>query len=306
MKLLITGANGMTGRSLTKKLNQRSHIKLLTPNRQELNLLDPLAVHHYLKMHPPEMIIHLAARVGGIQANIANPVEFLTENTLMNTHIIMGALSQNISKLLFIGSSCMYPKDRTMLYESDILTGLLEPTNEGYALAKITGASLCKYINQQHGLSFKTIIPCNLYGPHDNFDPIRSHLIPAMIRKLDSAKKTNKDAVAIWGDGEVRREFMFIDDLTDFILFALDKINDLPQHVNVGLGYDYSITEYYQIAAKIIGFQGKFTYEPDKPVGMQRKLLNVDLAKTLGWQAKYSLEYGLQKTYDYFLSLNIE
>ena len=304
MKLLITGANGMTGRSLIKKLEPLNDIKVLTPTRSELNLLDRLAVDHYFKTHQPDMIIHLAARVGGIQANIANPVEFLTENTLMNTYIITSALTQKISQLLFIGSSCMYPKDRTMLYESDLLTGLLEPTNEGYALSKITGASLCKYINQQYGLSYKTIIPCNLYGPYDNFDPIRSHLIPAMIRKLHDAKEQNKNEVSIWGNGEVRREFMFVDDLTDFILLAITQMNHLPQYLNIGLGYDYSILDYYQIAAKIIGFQGEFVFELDKPTGMKRKLLNVDLAKILGWQAKITLEHGLQKTYDYFLSLH--
>src|SRR3990167_1172189 len=304
MKILITGSNGMVGRSLIKKLEQCHDLQLLTPTRHDLDLLDQSAVDHYFTMYQPEMIIHLAARVGGIQANISNPVEFLTENILMNTFVITSALTHNILRLLFIGSACMYPKDRDMLRESDILTGLLEPTNEGYALAKISGASLCKYINQQYGLSYKTIVPCNLYGPYDNFNPIRSHLIPAMIRKLHEGKQTNKKEVSIWGNGEVRREFMFVDDLTEFILLAMNRIDDIPQQINVGLGYDYSINEYYQIAARVINFQGKFIHDLNKPTGMQRKLLNVDLANTLGWQAKSSLEFGLQKTYDYFLSLS--
>ncbi|HLB41641.1 MAG TPA: GDP-L-fucose synthase [Gammaproteobacteria bacterium] len=304
MKILITGSNGMVGRSLIKKLEQSSDIKLLVPTRHDLNLLNQEAVNNYFIIHQPEMIIHLAARVGGIQANILNPVEFLTENVLMNTFVIASALAQKIPRLLFIGSSCMYPKGREMLHESDMLTGLLEPTNEGYALAKISGASLCKYINQQYGLSYKTIVPCNLYGPYDNFNPIRSHLIPAMIRKLHNGKQQNINEVSIWGNGAVRREFMFVDDLSEFILLAIKQIDNMPQQVNVGLGYDYTINEYYQIAAKIIHFQGKLVHDLDKPSGMQRKLLNVDLAKTLGWQANFSIEVGLQKTYDYFLSLS--
>src|SRR3990167_3332248 len=304
MKILITGSNGMVGRSLIKKLEQSSDIKLLVPTRHDLNLLNQEAVNNYFIIHQPEMIIHLAARVGGIQANILNPVEFLTENVLMNTFVIASALAQKIPRLLFLGSSCMYPKGREMLHESDMLTGLLEPTNEGYALAKISGASLCKYINQQYGLSYKTIVPCNLYGPYDNFNPIRSHLIPAMIRKLHNGKQQNINEVSIWGNGAVRREFMFVDDLSEFILLAIKQIDNMPQQVNVGLGYDYTINEYYQIAAKIIHFQGKLVHDLDKPSGMQRKLLNVDLAKTLGWQANFSIEVGLQKTYDYFLSLS--
>ncbi len=303
MRILITGSNGMVGRSLVKKLAQLDNMQLITPNRRDLDLFDSAAINHYFISHQPEMVIHLAARVGGIQANMLNPIEFLTENILMNTLVIAGALAQKIPRLLFIGSSCMYPKDREMLHETDMLTGLLEPTNEGYALAKISGASLCKYINQQHALSYKTIVPCNLYGPYDNFNPARSHLIPAIIRKLHDAKQTNKKEVSIWGNGEARREFMFIDDLTEFILLAIKRIDDMPQQVNVGLGYDYSINEYYRIAAKLIGFQGNFVHDLDKPAGMHRKLLNVDLAKTLSWQAKFTLEAGLQKTYEYFLSL---
>ncbi|OGT56424.1 MAG: hypothetical protein A3F43_02535 [Gammaproteobacteria bacterium RIFCSPHIGHO2_12_FULL_42_10] len=303
MKLLITGAHGMAGQSLTQKLKQLNDIRLLTPTKQALNLLDQQAINHYLRAEQPEMIIHLAARVGGIQANIANPVAFLTDNILINTHLLTGALSHKIKNLLFIGSSCMYPKDREILSESDMLTGLLEPTNEGYALAKISGASLCKYINLQYGFAYKTIIPCNLYGPYDNFHPTQSHLIPGLIRKLHEARQMNKNEVVIWGNGDARREFMYVDDLTNFIMLAIQRINVLPQSINVGLGYDYTIKEYYQMAAKIIGFQGEFVYDKNQPTGMQKKLLNISLAKNLGWQAQSSLEYGLKKTYDYFLSL---
>lgn len=300
MKILITGATGMVGTNLCKKLEKNHKISLLAPTRNELNLLDKVSVDNYFKNTSPDLIIHAAARVGGIQANISSPVEFLVENTLINTNVIHCALLNHIPNLLNIGSSCMYPKDRAILREEDLLTGKLEPTNEGYAVAKISATLLCNYINKQYGLSYKTIIPCNLYGPYDNFDPLASHLIPAMIRKLHTAKMNNEKKIIIWGDGKAYREFMYIDDLIDFIELAINQINQLPDLINVGLGYDYTISEYYKISADLMGYRGDFDYDETKPVGMKKKLLDVSKALQLGWKARVSIAEGIQKTYDYF------
>jgi len=302
MKILITGSTGMVGVNLCQQLNMDTKYKLLTPSRKELNLLDRQAVYSYIKKSMPDLIIHLAAKVGGIQANINAPVEFLVENTLVNTHVIHSALQVGVPKLINLGSSCMYPRDREILCEDDLLTGKLEPTNEGYAIAKVSTTLLCEYICKQHGLLYKTIVPANLYGPYDNFDPIASHLIPAIIRKLHEAKINQNSQVEIWGDGQARREFMYVDDLIEFIKRAIDDIEKLPETINVGLGYDYTIDEYYKIAAKVIGYNGSFAHDTTKPAGMQRKLLDITKAKQIGWQAKISLEDGLSKTYKYFLS----
>lgn len=303
MKILVTGATGMVGRNLVPELAQQKNTQVLVPTRNELNLLNQQAVESYLQTHMPDLIIHLAAKVGGIQANIAEPVQFLADNVSMNINVINAALKLRIPKLLNIGSSCMYPKNRDNLHETDLLTGALEPTNEGYALAKIMSVKLCEYITKQHGLAYKSIIPTNLYGPYDNFDIVRSHLIPAMITKIYQAKHSGAEVV-IWGNGEARREFMHVKDLVDFILLAVNKIIELPYYINVGLGYDYSINEYYQVAAKVIGYTGRFTHDFSKPAGMRRKLLDVKHASKLGWCAKISLEDGLQDTYQYFLSIN--
>ncbi len=215
--------------------------------------------------------------------------------------MIYGALKAGVPKLINLGSSCMYPKDREILHEDDLLTGKLEPTNEGYAIAKVSAALLCKYICAQHKLLYKTIVPTNLYGPYDNFDPVSSHLIPAIISKLHDAKTQQKNQVEIWGDGKARREFMYVDDLVEFIKLSIDKLEKSPETINVGLGRDYTINEYYQIAAKVIGYDGGFVHDVTKPAGMQRKLLDVSRAKQIGWQVKISLEDGINRTYQYFL-----
>lgn len=301
MKILVTGASGMVGVNLGKRLMLEKSVELFAPNRLELNLLVSTSVRDYISNIKPDLIIHLAAKVGGIQANIANPVEFLVANSLINTNVITAALENKVPYLLNMGSSCMYPKDRAILTEEDLLSGSLEPTNEGYAIAKIEAALLCRYISKQYGLVYKTLVPCNLYGPHDNFDQSTSHLIPAVISKIHRAKQTNCAQVEVWGDGEARREFMYVDDLVDFILVAINKMESLPDLINVGLGYDYSILDYYKMAAKIIGYTGGFYCNTAQPVGMRQKLLNVSKAAKLGWQAKVSAAEGIRKTYEYFL-----
>ena len=246
-------------------------------------------------------MLHAAGLVGGIQANIEKPYSFLSVNAQIALNVINASIEFGIGRLINLGSSCMYPKDcHDELTEDLILTGQLEPTNEGYAIAKIMASKLCDYAQSEFGLSYKTLIPCNLYGKYDNFHPIRSHMIPAVIRKVHEASKTN-ESVEIWGTGEARREFMFVEDLVDFIIWSINNYDQLPNLINVGLGHDYSIMEYYQSIADVIGFKGEFTHDLTKPEGMKRKLCSVKKQNQLGWKPNHSLKEGLEKTYKYYL-----
>ena len=298
--VLITGSTGMVGRNAVDKLIEIG-FKVLTPNRNELDLIDSREVSRYFKSNKIDIVIHSAGLVGGIQANIEKPYSFLWVNSQIALNVINAAIETGIERLINLGSSCMYPKDcQDELKEDLILTGPLEPTNEGYAIAKIMASKLCDFAQSEYGLSYKTLIPCNLYGKYDNFHPVRSHMIPAVIRKVHEATKTN-NSVEIWGTGEVRREFMFVEDLIDFIVWSLDNYNQLPSLINVGLGYDYSIKEYYQSIAEVIGFRGDFTYDLSKPEGMKRKLCSIQKQSQLGWKPKHSLKEGLEKTYQFYL-----
>jgi len=306
MKILVTGANGMVGRNLLARLQREEGVDALAPMRSELDLLDQQCVKSYMHNHQPDFVFHLAAKVGGIQANINDPVAFLVENTLMNIHVMMAALESGVKQFVNLGSSCMYPRNRNVLRESDILTGELEPTNEGYALSKLTAARLCQYISRTQGLQYKTIVPCNIYGRYDHFDPVRSHMVPAVIRKLHEAKVAGAKQVDIWGDGQSRREFMFVDDLVDFLLLAMSDMEKIPDVVNVGLGEDYSIDEYYQVGASVVGYQGAFSHDLSKPAGMRRKLMDVSAASMLGWHAKTSLYDGMKLLYNYYLETELK
>lgn len=279
--------------------------QLLTPTRRELNLFNRDAVKRYLALEKPDLIIHAAGRVGGIQANIFNPVDFLTENIDMGLNVILSAQQVGIPNLINLASSCMYPRDApNPLHESIILHGELEPTNEGYALAKIVSTRACEYISQKDSdKNYKTIIPCNLYGRHDKFDPENSHLIPAIIKKIDDAKLKNTESIDIWGDGEARREFMYSGDLADFIFFAINRIDEMPQNINVGLGFDYSVTEYYEMVADVVGYRGRFRYDLTKPVGMKKKLVDASELSSFGWRCDTTLHQGIQKTYDFYKGL---
>ena len=302
MKILITGGSGMVGRNLIEFLGKKTKHTLIYPSSKELNLLHSNKVTTFLKEKAPDVVIHCAGLVGGIQANINSPFSFLSNNLLMGSNLILGSIELGIKKFINVGSSCMYPKDRVdPLKEEDILTGPLEPTNEGYAIAKITTAKLCEYAGTQFNLKYKTIIPCNLYGKYDKFDLVNSHMIPAVIRKLHQAKKDNSNA-EIWGDGRARREFMFAEDFADFVRFALECYDDLDDYTNVGLGYDYSILDYYKQIAEVIGYKGEFFFNTSKPVGMKRKLCSIEKQKSLGWEPKYSLREGLEKTNKFFIS----
>ena len=251
----------------------------------------------------PDLVIHAAGKVGGIHANIANPVAFLDENLMMGRNVIMAARQADVKRLINLGSTCMYPREAVNpLVEDSILTQSLEPTNEGYALAKVMAARLCDYIRSEDAsFAYKTLIPCNLYGAHDKFDPKHSHLVPAIIHKVHQAKKKAQGEVEIWGDGSARREFLFAADLADAILKASDDVEALAGNMNIGLGHDHSINDYYAIVAEVIGWEGRFVHDLSKPVGMKQKLCSVEKQTTWGWKAPTCLREGIAQTYQYYL-----
>ena len=301
-KILITGGSGMVGRNFLEH-QSASEYEIFFPSSTELNLIDYEEVQKYLKKANPDIVIHAAGKVGGIQDNIQNPIEFLDINNCIGRNIIMASYNQGIKNFINLASTCMYPKNaKNPLKEELILTGTLEPTNEGYALAKIMATRLCQYIqNNNNSFNYKTIIPCNLFGRFDKFDPKSAHLVPAIINKIHHAKEQNMKAIEIWGDGNSRREFMYTEDLVDAIYKALKNIDSLPQLMNCGLGKDFSITDYYEIVAKVIGWQGSFNYDLAKPAGMKQKLCDISLQNKWGWRPKTSLMNGVSKTYKYYL-----
>ena len=300
--VLLTGGSGMVGRNI---LSHPASLEwnILSPSSKELNLTDYKVTLNYIKKTKPDIIIHAAGLVGGIHTNLANPVDFLVTNLDLGRNIILAAHQAGIKKLLNLGSSCMYPRNApNPLSEEIILQGELEPTNEGYALAKIIASRLCRYICKENSeFKYKTMIPCNLYGRYDKFDPRHSHLVPAIINKINQAIKDKDTEIEIWGDGKARREFMYAGDLADAIFYALNDFNEMPFLLNVGLGYDYTINEYYSKVAEVINYQGKFVHNLDKPVGMLQKLLSIKKQTTWGWKPKTKLLEGIQDTYNYYM-----
>ena len=301
LKVLLTGARGMVGKNITDL--KPNHIDLYKPAKLELNLLDYVNVKKYINTIKPDIVIHAAGIVGGIQANINHPVKFLRENMLMAHNLIWASFELSVPYILNLGSSCMYPRNApNPLKEDVVLNGELEPTNEGYALSKIFAQRFCQYINyEQNNINYKTLIPCNLYGKYDKFDTEWGHMIPSVIQKIHKAKQQNMDEIEIWGNGEARREFMFSGDFADFVWFAIDHIGQIPELLNVGLGYDYSINEYYKIIARVVGFNGSFKHNLTKPVGMKQKLVDISRLNQTEWVPKYTLEQGIKETYDYYL-----
>lgn len=302
IKVFVTGGSGMVGRNIVEYLIDKD-IEVLSPTSKEINLLDKEALKIFIQKNNPEMIIHCAGLVGGIQANINNPASFLYENTQMGLNIIMSAYESGVKRLINMSSSCVYPRNiKNPLSEEFILKGELEPTNEGYSLAKIISTRFCEYLNQENNdFDYKTIIPCNLYGRYDTFDLNKSHMIPGVIKKISDAKKNNENNVIIWGDGSVRREFMYVEDLADFVWYAIENFEQMPQNLNVGLGFDFSINEYYEIIADVIGYKGTFIHDFSKPVGMKQKLMDNSKLKDFGWIHKTTLQEGILKTYKFFL-----
>lgn len=300
-KILLTGGRGMVGSNIMEHPAAHNW-EIIAPTHSQLDLSDYQATLHYIQQSKPDVVIHTAGRVGGIQANIAAPVDFLVTNLDVGRNIIMAARAVGVPHLLNLGSSCMYPRNApNPLTEDLVLKGELEPTNEGYALAKIVAARLCEYIRrEQPQLHYKTMIPCNLYGRHDKFAPEHSHLIPAIIHKVHAAKASVTSVVDIWGDGTARREFMYAGDFADAVMYALDNFESMPDMLNIGLGYDHSINQYYEAAAAVIGWTGEFRHDLSKPVGMKQKLVSIQQQISWGWQAKTSLQDGIKKTYDYY------
>ena len=301
-KLLITGGSGMVGRNLLEHPKAQEW-DILAPSSSELNLLDIGSVRDYIALNKPDVIVHAAGCVGGIQANMADQAGFLYQNMMMGCQLVRVAKEAGISRLINLASSCMYPKNaENPLVEESILSGYLEPTNEGYALAKIAVMKLCLYITEQNpDLQYKTLVPCNLYGRFDHFDPVRSHMVPSILVKLHNAIRAASNQVEIWGDGHARREFMVTADCADAIFFALDHFDQCSPVMNVGLGRDYSVNEYYQVAAEVVGYSGEFTHDLDRPVGMQQKLVSNHKLKQLGWQSSISLKQGLEQAYQYYM-----
>lgn len=303
--VLLTGGSGMVGRNVIE-FPAASGWKVVAPTSSELDLRDAQATADFVRKLRPDVVIHAAGRVGGIQANIAEPVDFLVTNLDLGRNIVMAARAAGVPRLLNLGSSCMYPRNAdNPLAESQVLQGELEPTNEGYALAKIAVARLCQYVTrEQPTLSYKTLVPCNLYGPHDKFDPKHSHLVPAIIHKVHVARVQQLPEVEIWGDGTARREFMFAPDLADAIWRAVERFDSLPDMMNVGVGADHSVNDYYRIAAQVIGWKGRFVHDMTKPAGMRQKLVSVERQTSWGWAPRTSLEEGIRATYQHYLSLD--
>ena len=301
-RLLLTGGSGMVGRNILEH-HRVSDWDVIAPSSRELDLTDALSVEKFLSKNKPDLVIHAAGQVGGIQANIADPVGFLERNTKMGLNTIMSSYQAGVCNFLNIASTCMYPRNaQNPLCEEMILTGELEPTNEAYALSKIMATRLCQYIRKiDNRLQYKTIIPCNLFGRFDKFNQEQSHLIPAIIHKIHQAKIFGETKVEIWGDGTARREFMYTGDLADAVLRGAANISSLPDLMNCGLGHDYSINEYYQFVAEAINWQCEFVHDLTKPVGMKQKLCSTKRQVAWGWSAPTPLKEAISSTYEYYL-----
>lgn len=302
MKIFVTGSGGLVGHNVIDNPEIKQN-ELLTPRSKELNLMDYEAVVSYIKKNQPDLIIHCAGKVGGIQANMKDMYGFYTENAVMGINLVRAAKECGVKKFINLSSSCTYPRDyKQPLKEEYTLQAELEPTNEGYALAKLSVLKMCEYISKEcDGCEYKNLIPCNLYGRYDKFGEKNAHMIPSIIRKIHFAKENKDASVEIWGSGDARREFMYAGDLADCIAYCIKNWEKVPVLMNVGLGYDYTVNEYYETIKKILCYEGTFEHDLSKPVGMMQKLLDVTRAKDIGWVAKTSLEDGVKQTYEYFL-----
>jgi GDP-L-fucose synthase len=305
MKVLLTGGSGMVGQAIQRiAATDFQHIELIAPTHGECDLADMDAVRGMFDAQEFYGVIHAAAKVGGIQANMDDPVGFLVQNNLINNNVILSARDAGIQRMLFMASACMYPRDyKNPLKEEYLLAAPLEPTNEAYALSKIVATKLCEYLCEQGGLSYKTLVPCNLYGIGDHFGEDRSHLIAAAIKKVWLAMQNGNSDVEIWGDGMVRREFLFTDDLAKFILQCLEQIENLPNYLNIGWGSDLTVNEYYEMVAEALGYVGVFKHDLSKPAGMMQKLLDSSKAKTYGWAPEISMQEGIRRTVESFKAL---
>lgn len=309
-RVFVAGHKGMVGSSICRLIKNSKNFELITASRDELDLLSQTNVQKFLKKESPDIVIQAAAKVGGIHANNTFPAQFIFENLQIQNNIINGSHLADIQHLLFLGSSCIYPKlAKQPMSEDMLLAGKLESTNEPYAIAKIAGIKLCESYNRQYGRDYRSIMPTNLYGPGDNFHPENSHVLPSLIRRFHQAKKNEDSQVIVWGSGKPKREFLHVDDLASAILHILkipfdeyiNYISPMQSHINVGSGQDISIKDLAEVIMNVVGFEGQIVFDKSKPDGAPQKLMNIDLLKSLGWNQKISLKKGLDRTYRWFL-----
>jgi len=309
-KIFIAGHGGMVGSAITRQLKQLGYQNFIEVNRSELDLVNQAEVEKFFDTYRPDYVFLAAAKVGGIHANNEFPAEFIYQNLMIESNVIHSAYKTGVKRLLFLGSSCIYPKLASQpMAESSLLTGQLEPTNEPYALAKIAGIKLCESYNRQYGCDFRSVMPTNLYGPEDNFHPENSHVIPAMLRRFHEAKLTDLPSVEIWGTGAPKREFLYVDDMAAASIHVMGlgldtyktETSEMQSHINVGTGKDVSIKQLAETIKAVVGYQGEINFNSDKPDGAPRKLLDVSLLGRMGWQASVDLQAGLAKAYEWFL-----
>ncbi|EIY4981121.1 GDP-L-fucose synthase [Klebsiella quasipneumoniae] len=309
-RVFIAGHNGMVGSALLRQLSKRDDIEIICRGRKELDLLDFNSVEAFFASIKIDEVYLAAAKVGGIVANNTYPAEFIYENIVIQNNVIHSAHKFNVNKLMFLGSSCIYPKFANQpIKEDELLQGTLEPTNEPYAIAKIAGIKLCESYNRQYGRDYRSVMPTNLYGTNDNFHPDNSHVIPALIRRFHEAKAACAEEVQVWGSGKPMREFLHVDDMADASIYVMDleksvwesQTNPMLSHINVGTGTDCSIKDLARIIADVIGYTGLITFDSTKPDGTPRKLLDVSRLRNLGWNHRIGLEEGLSLTYKWFV-----
>ena len=309
-KIYVAGHRGMVGGAILRQLQARGTDTIITRTHAELDLTNQQAVQDFMQAELPDVVILAAARVGGIMANNTYPADFIYDNLMIEANVIHQAFLAGVRKLLFLGSSCIYPRAVPQpMREDALLTGVLEPTNEPYAIAKIAGIKLCESYNRQHGTDYRSVMPTNLYGPGDNFHPENSHVLPALIRRFHEATAEGREVVTIWGTGAPKREFLHVDDMAAASLFVLGlnagdyQANTAPMlsHINVGMGADISILDLAHKVASVTGFQGRIETDPTKPDGTARKLMDVSRLAAMGWQAQIELDRGIRETYDWFI-----
>jgi len=308
-KIYIAGYRGLVGSAIVRQLESRGFTNLLMRTHKELDLTNQAAVQIFFKQEKPDYVILAAAKVGGIHANNTYPADFIYQNMMIEANVINSAYENKVKRLLFLGSTCIYPKAvEQPMREDALLTGVLEPTNEPYALAKIAGIKLCESYNRQHGTDFRSVMPTNLYGINDNFHPENSHVIPALMRRFHEAKVNNDKEVSVWGIGGAMREFLYVDDMAEASLFVLEldektyQTNTKPMlsHINVGTGKDVTIREMAETMRRVVGYEGKLTFDATKPDGAPRKLIDVTRLENMGWKYSINLKQGLKKTYKWY------
>jgi GDP-L-fucose synthase len=310
-KIYIAGHRGLVGSAIVRQLEERGFTNLLMRTHKELDLCNQAQVQYFFKQEKPDYVILAAAKVGGIHANNTYPADFIYQNMMIEANVINSAYESKVKRLLFLGSTCIYPKAvEQPMREDALLTNTLEPTNEPYALAKIAGIKLCESYNRQHGMDFRSVMPTNLYGINDNFHPENSHVIPALMRRFHEAKVNNDSEVVVWGTGKAMREFLYVDDMAEASLFVLELDEKIYQantksmlsHINVGTGKDVTIREMAETMKEVVGFKGNLTFDTTKPDGSPRKLINVSRLSNMGWKYSIDLEGGLKKTYKWYLT----